>query len=53
MKKTYIIPTLQVVKIQTAQLLTESNVRLGGSYNGTSTIEARGAGFSADDDWEE
>ena len=47
------IPTLQVVKIQTAQLLTESNVRLGGSYGGGS-IEARGAGFSDDsDEWDE
>ena len=53
MKKIYMIPTLQVVKIQTAQLLTESNVMLGGSYNGTSTIQARGAGFSDSDDWED
>ena len=53
MKKTYMIPTLQVVKIQTAQLLTESNVKIGDSYNGTSTIQARGAGFSDDDDWED
>jgi len=53
MKKTYMIPTLQVVKIQTAQLLTESNVMIGSSYNGSSTIEAREAGFSDDDDWSE
>ena len=47
------IPTLQVVKIQTAQLLTESNVRVGGSYDGTSAIQARGARFSDSDDWED
>jgi len=55
MKKTYMIPTLQVVKIQPTQILAGSEkIGLGGSYNGSSTIEARGAGFSdSDDDWED
>ena len=54
MKKIYMIPTLQVVKIQPAQFIAASeSVTLGGSYNGSSTIQARGAGFSDNDDWED
>jgi len=51
MKKTYMIPTLQVVKIQPAQFIAASeSVTLGGSYDGEKKIEARQARFS---DWEE
>ena len=48
MKKTYMIPTLQVVKIQTTQFIAASP-----NFNPTSTTNtmgARGAGFS---DWDE
>ena len=48
MKKTYMIPTLQVVKIQTAQLLIASP---GFDPNSsTTTMDAREATFS-DDEW--
>ncbi len=55
MKKIYMIPTLQVVKIQPAQLLAGSET---ASMKGTTITEssgfgARGAGFSDDDDWED
>ena len=50
MKKTYKNPILTVVKIQPAQLLTESIINIGESYNGTSSVEAREAIFS-DDEW--
>ena len=53
MKKTYMIPTLQVVKIQPAQFIAASEkIGFGSSYNGSSKIEARGASFS-DDEWDE
>ena len=48
MKKTYMIPTLQVVKIQTNQLLIQASEQYSGQ-----DIQARGAGFSANDDWED
>ena len=55
MKKIYMIPTLQVVKIQPAQLLAGSET---ASMKGTTITEssgfgARGASFSDDDDWED
>ena len=51
MKKTYMIPTLQVVKIQTAQILAGS-VDLYGQ-NATGPGMGRQAGFSDSDDWGE
>ncbi len=43
MKKTYINPTMKVVKLkQRSHLLSTSDVKLGGSYNGTDDIQARG-----------
>ena len=51
MKKTYIIPTLNVVKIQPACMLNES-MGIQGNLNGDVTVGARSANFSADDDWE-
>ena len=48
MKKTYMIPTLQVVKIQTNQLLIQASEQYSGQ-----AIQARGAGFSDSDDWED
>lgn len=52
MKKTYKNPTLLVVKIQPSHIMQTSNVKLGGSYDGVKTIEARGSRFS-DDVWED
>ena len=51
MKKTYMIPTLQVVKIQTTQILAGSELGKG-VYEGGG-VGARGAGFSDSDDWDE
>ena len=50
MKKTYMIPTLQVVKIQTANLLQTVSMF---NQNAEGPGMGRGAGFSADDDWED
>lgn len=53
MKKTYINPTIQIVKIQTVQMLASSEqVGLRGDYNsGTVTIASReGRGFWDDDE---
>lgn len=51
MKKTYIIPTLKVIKIQAAHLLSGSeSIATGNNYNGSDDIESRGGGFS---DWDD
>ena len=50
MKKTYMIPTLQVVKIQTTNLL--QTVSMVGK-NAEGPGMGREAGFSDSDDWEE
>ncbi len=52
MKKTYMIPTLQVVKIQPAQFIAASVEMYGKDAEGAGM--GRQAGFSADnDDWGE
>ena len=53
MKKTYMIPTLQVVKIQPAQILAGSEI--GKSEYAGGGVGARSAGFSEsdDEDWED
>lgn len=60
MKKTYIIPTTKVVKIQTTHLLTGSDVQLPIStttpnYDGSTPIESREERRSVwdDDDYED
>ena len=45
------IPTLQVVKIQTAQFIATS-IPQGADWN-SGSANSRGAGFSDDDDWGE
>jgi len=51
MKKTYVIPTLKVIKVQPTQLLSGSeSFAKGNNYNGTDNIESRGGGFS---DWDD
>ena len=52
MKKTYIIPIIQVVKIQSACILAGSNMQMRGDYDGSVTIGARSASFSDWDDGE-
>ena len=49
------IPTLQVVKIQSVQILAGSETARmnGSSINNSSDFGARGAGFSDSDDWDE
>ena len=51
MKKTYMIPTLQVVKIQPSRILAGSP-ELTGTYGG-GQILSRDASFSDSDDWED
>ena len=54
MKKIYMIPTLQVVKVQSAKILAGSVPQLkGDSTTSTSGNLGRGAGFSDSDDWED
>ena len=54
MKKIYMIPTLQVVKIQPAQFIaTSEQVGVGEEYSGGKPVLSRQAGFSDDDDWED
>lgn len=55
MKKTYINPTIKVVKIKSALLLTGSEqIKVGSNYDGTTTIESRqNRGSIWDDDDEE
>ena len=50
MKKTYMIPNLQVVKIQTTQFIATS-IPQGADWT-SGTANSRGAGFSDSDDWE-
>jgi hypothetical protein len=50
MKKTYLIPTLQVVEIQTQQMLAASTPGLGGEYGG-GTPEAPGLGMEQLIEW--
>ncbi len=53
MKKIYMIPTLQVVKIQPAQILAGSEIGKGEEFNGSTDVTlSRSAGFSDSDDWE-
>lgn len=49
MKKTYMIPTIQVVKIQPTCILNES-MDMKGDLNGSVTVGARQGRFSR---WEE
>ena len=49
MKKTYMIPTMKVVTIQSAQILAGSEIGKGGDYNGGAPQARRGR-FST---WEE
>ena len=51
MKKIYMIPTLQVVKIQTTQILAGSVDMYG--ENATGPGMGRRAAFSDSDDWED
>ena len=44
MKKTYINPTMIVVKLKSRPLLQSTSIRLNGSYNGYSEIQARELG---------
>ncbi len=54
MKKIYMIPTLQVVKIQPAQFIANSIPQLmGEETTAKSGNLGRGAGFSDSDDWED
>jgi len=46
MKKTYMIPTLQVVKVQSAKILAGSVPQLGGTTEETSGNLGREAMFS-------
>jgi hypothetical protein len=49
MKKQYINPSMEVVKIEARQLLTGSDPKLGGSYGGGTILSRRGR-FDEDDE---
>ena len=51
MKKTYIKPTMTVVKLKSRPLLQSTSIRLNGSYNGSSEIQA--SAFDEFDDFDE
>ncbi len=59
MKKTYNSPSMKVVKIALHQMVAESTIKLGASYNGSATIESREDnawdiwGNNSEDDFEE
>ena len=53
MKKTYMIPTLQVVKIQPAQFIANSQVGVGDEYSSGKPVLSRQGRFSDNDDWGE
>ena len=54
MKKTYIDPTIKIVKIKPALLLSGSEqIKVGSNYDGTTTIESRRNRGSIWDDEEE
>lgn len=51
MKKTYINPTMEIVKIASqTQMLAGSNPTLGGSYDGSSSILSRESDWDDDDE---
>jgi hypothetical protein len=52
MKKTYMIPTLQVVKVKTANILTGSVPQLQGDFT-TSTSGNLGREARFSDNWDE
>ncbi len=51
MKKTYINPTMTVVKLKQRSHLLNTSIQLNGSYNGTDAIQARGFEFDDEEDW--
>ena len=54
MKKIYMIPTLQVVKRQPAQILAGSEqVGVGTTYSGGTVLSRQGRFSADDDDWED
>ncbi len=52
MKKQYMIPEIQVVKIQTVSMIATSGPQTGGSTNNSNDLLSRGF-FDFDDDDEE
>ena len=52
MKKIYQNPEIKVIKVQLAQMITES-IGFGNNYNGTKQIESRNSGSLWDDDAED
>ena len=51
MKKIYQNPEIKVIKVQLAQMITES-LGVGNAYDGTKQIESRGSSSVWDDDEE-
>jgi hypothetical protein len=49
MKKIYVSPSLNVVKVELAQMVATS-IAIGNNYNGSSEIESRRGGSDWDDD---
>jgi len=52
MKKTYQIPTTTVMNVEPQVMMVGSDIKMGDSYNGSSTIESRRGGTLWDEDEE-
>ena len=51
MKKTYVTPVSEVVKLNVNGSIAEEAIGIGSKYVDSSEIEAKGTGFGNDDDW--
>lgn len=51
--KTYIEPTIEVINIETRQMLaTSTQLDIDGKYNGTTPVESRGSNWDDEEDEE-
>ena len=51
MKKTYINPTMKVIKLKQRSHLLQSSIRVGNSYNGSDDIQAHELELDDEEDW--
>lgn len=51
MKKTYVSPEIQVVKIELQQIIADSIPRIAGTTNNVSDLLGRDTSTDWDDDW--
>lgn len=51
MKKTYINPTIEIVKVPATQLLAGSDPKLGSSFQSGETVLSRSIDIDDEEDW--